>query len=239
MPHAMLHDPAESALNIRRRRRWSIDATIESAGGGLPVSPVAVAKCNNYGSELLPALTSLFDKLGGLGGLVSGKTVAVKVNLVSSSWTLLGGYPIELTHWTHSSVIGATVHLFGLAGSRRIKVLECCGETTDPIAKSIADAGWDPNVILNADANVELENTNGPGKDGYSTIWCTGCDVMVPIAKMKEHRWFGVTLSIKNCYGMTPLNIYGPEAGIDEPSNEATGNGVTVFHEGAHPSCRD
>ena len=117
----------------------------------------------------------------------------------------------------------ATVYLLGRAGARRIKVLECCGESTDPFAKFLADAGCDPSVILNAASNVEMENTKGPGKDGWSTIWCpdgslvfpgyqinsayTDCDVMVSIAKMKEHHYFGVTLSIKNCYGMTPLNI--------------------------------
>ena len=50
--------------------------------------------------------------------------------------------------------------------------------------------------------------------------------------KMKEHHYFGVTLSIKNCYGMTPLNVYEPQAGIDEPSTEVTGTRVNVFHAG-------
>jgi len=49
---------------------------------------------------------------------------------------------------------------------------------------------------------------------------------------MKEHHWFGVTLSIKNCYGMTPLTIYGTNAGVDEPGTDVTGTRVQVSHDG-------
>ena len=66
----------------------------------------------------------------------------------------------------------------------------------------------------------------------------TDCDVMVSIAKLKEHPYFGVTLSIKNCYGMTPLNIYGSEADIGEPSTEVTGTRVNVFHAGIRPPSK-
>ena len=46
-----------------------------------PTAPVAIARCASYGSELLPTLARMFDQLGGLGRLVAGKTVAVKLNL--------------------------------------------------------------------------------------------------------------------------------------------------------------
>ena len=35
------------------------------------------------------------------------------------------------------------------------------------------------------------------------------CDVFVSLAKMKEHATAGITLSMKNCFGLTPATIYG------------------------------
>jgi hypothetical protein len=46
-----------------------------------PSATVSVAKCDAYGAELLPTLDRMFDQLGGLGRLVKGRTVAVKLNL--------------------------------------------------------------------------------------------------------------------------------------------------------------
>jgi hypothetical protein len=38
---------------------------------------------------------------------------------------------------------------------------------------------------------------------------------------------------MKNCYGMTPLTIYGDSAGVDKPGAEATGTRVSILHNGA------
>ena len=44
------------------------------------------------------------------------------------------------------------------------------------------------------------------------------CDVFVSMAKMKDHVTAGITLSMKNCFGITPCTIYGEGAGVEEPS---------------------
>ena len=44
------------------------------------------------------------------------------------------------------------------------------------------------------------------------------------MAKLKNHATCGVTLSMKNCFGITPASIYGDDAGVDEP-NENPGQG--------------
>src|SRR5690348_2810534 len=50
-----------------------------------PTSPVCIARCKTYDRETLyRELAALMDRLGGLEKLVSGKTVAVKVNLTGS-----------------------------------------------------------------------------------------------------------------------------------------------------------
>ena len=57
------------------------------------------------------------------------------------------------------------------------------------------------------------------------------CDVFVSIAKMKEHATAGITLSMKNCFGLTPCTIYGTGAGVDEPSLVPKG-GRNLIHAG-------
>jgi hypothetical protein len=48
-------------------------------------------------------------------------------------------------------------------------------------------------------------------------------DVFVSLAKLKNHATCGVTLSLKNSFGITPSSIYGSDAGEDEPNeNPAT-----------------
>jgi uncharacterized protein (DUF362 family) len=58
------------------------------------------------------------------------------------------------------------------------------------------------------------------------------CDVFVSIAKMKDHATAGVTLSMKNCFGITPCTIYGDGAGVDGPSLVPSGGRGAVIHGG-------
>ena len=253
-------------MNCRMTRRRVLSALGATAAGtllnplraraaedppDLPVSPVAITRCTTYGDGLEAAVAGLFDLLGGVEDLVRDKTVAIKVNLVADPYGRLQDLPLELTHWTHPAVIRAAVALLGRAGAARIRVLECCGDLNMSFADYVREAGWDPDWILGAAPNVELQNTNGPGTD-YARFWCPNgglvfpgydlhssyadCDVMVSIPKMKEHHWFGVTLSMKNGYGMTPLTIYGSGADTDAPSlTVPQGNRTSVFHAGTRP----
>jgi hypothetical protein len=49
---------------------------------------------------------------------------------------------------------------------------------------------------------------------------------------MKEHATAGITLSMKNCFGIAPVTIYGTYAGIDEPALLPKG-GRMPFHAGS------
>jgi len=89
-----------------------------------PSATVSVAKCDTYGAELLPTLDRMFDQLGGLGRLVQGRTVAIKLNLTGPPTIRLGRRPAGLAHWVHPTVIGAVVHLMDRAGAQRIRLLE-------------------------------------------------------------------------------------------------------------------
>ena len=175
----------------------------------------------------MPVLEKMFDQLGGLGRLVKGKTVAVKINLTGNPWIRLDYLPAGLAHWVHEDIIGATVHLLGKAGASRIRLLESAPaqQSAEPLAEFMIQAGWDPRVFQNAAQRVEFENTNFLGRSGKPVRFTVPhgghlypaydlnrsyqeCDVFVSLAKLKEHYTTGITLSMKNCFGITPLAIY-------------------------------
>lgn len=231
---------AQAGLPVLLSRRLAAD---------VPTAPVAIARCKTYNAaEILPVMQKMFDQLGGLGRLVKGKTVAIKINLTGAPTYRLGYLPLEETHYTHPQVIAAAIHLMGKAGARRIRVLESPWSTAEPVEEYLLRANWEPRDILGAASSVEFENTNylGRGKQ-YSRMKVPfggyifpafdlnhsyeNCDVFVSIAKMKEHATAGVTLSMKNCFGMTPCTIYGTGAGKDEPSLVPKG-GRTLVHSG-------
>ena len=242
------------------RREWLLRSAAAVPGAWLagsplsraasaPALPVAVAKCKTYdAAELVPTLSKMFDQLGGLGRLVNGKTVAIKVNLTGDPTYRLGYAPLGDSHYTNPQVIAATVHLLGRAGARRIRILESPWATADPVEEYVLRANWEPRDILGAAPNVEFENTNYLGNaKKYTRLTVptggyiypafdlnhsyTDCDVFVSLAKMKEHDTAGITLSMKNCFGLTPATIYGTGAGIDEPSILPNG-GRDMVHSG-------
>jgi len=216
--------------------------------GTAPSARVAISKCPTYGAEMLPALARMFDQLGGLEGLVKGKTVAIKINMVGDTYYRVGHLPPEDTYWTNPRLIGAVVHLMGRAGAQRIRVLEGAWSSREPLEEYWLRANWEPRDVLNAAPRVEFENTNylGRGKQyarfpvphgGYIfkaydlNHSYHDCDVYVSMAKLKEHTTAGVTLSEKNCFGSTPISIYGEGAGVDEPNENPVG-GRTLMHIG-------
>lgn len=200
-----------------------------------PASPVAIGLCREYNRQVVDVLSAMFDQLGGLKPLVNNKTVAIKLNMTSVPKDKLNGMPNEMTHWVHPVVIGALVSLLGRAGATRIRLLESAPAGTRPLEEFMMDAGWKPQDFAGAAKHVEFENTNflGSGK-AYSrfmvphgaTMYAgydlnhsyADTDVFVSLAKLKEHRTAGVTLSMKNCFGITPSTIYSDQAPADEPA---------------------
>jgi len=242
-----------SLCNYSRRRFLATTAagiaTAALSRADAPASPVAVARCRTYSpSELLPVMQKMFDQIGGLERIVKGKTVAVKINLTGAPSYRVRHLPAEDTHYTHPVVIAAAAHLMSKAGARRIRLLESPWATADPVEEYLLSANIEPRDILGAAPNIEFENTNylGQGRR-YSRlkvphgglVWpafdlnhsYADCDVFVSIAKMKEHATAGVTLSMKNCFGLTPCTIYGGGAGVDEPSLLPKG-GRSLIHSG-------
>jgi len=248
------------------RREWLLRTASLVSGGcvaGLtsaraasaPTAPVSVARCGTYDpGALVPALNRMFDQIGGLGRIVKGKTVAVKVNLTGLPTARVGQFPVEDTHYTHPNVIAAVVHLMGRAGARRVRVLESPMATAGPVEEYIIRAGWQPRDILGAAPNVEFENTNfiGINRKQYSRLAVPrggllfpafdlnrayeDCDAFVTVAKIKEHGTAGVTLAMKNSFGLLPSSIYGSGAGKDEPDEKPTANRQMVHTGNGQPA---
>jgi uncharacterized protein (DUF362 family) len=222
---------------------------VRRASAWAPTAPVAVARCPVYGSGVLAQLETMFDQLGGLGRIVKGKTVAIKLNLTGRADARIHHVPAGCAQWVHPDVIAATLHLMERAGVHRVRLLESPWSTAEPLEEFMSWADWDPRLFTSSAKRVEFENTNflGPAK-GYSRFRVPGggymfdgydmnhayadCDVFVSLAKLKESPAAGVTLSIKNLFGCLPATIYGDGSGETEPSKWPRG-GRGIMHSGS------
>ena len=174
-----------------------------------------------------------FDLLGGVGSLVRGKTVTVKVNLTGWPFQSIGGRLPGETYVTHGDTALALAQILSDQGARRIRFVESQGVAL-PLEDVVAAAGWDVRA-LQAIGGVEFENTRNLGfgtqyarlavPDGgrlFSYLDVNhsyaDTDVLVSLCKMKEHATAaGITLSMKNLFGITPNSLYGSEgAGEDK-----------------------
>jgi uncharacterized protein (DUF362 family) len=200
-----------------------------SSGSGV----VALTRARAYGAEAAAAIGQALDLLGGVGSLVRGKTVAVKVNF--TGWPIQGlfGRTAGETYVTHGDTALAVAQILSENGASRIRFVESEGVAL-PLEAVAAAAGWDlPS--LRAIAGVEFENTRNLGSgpqyarlavpDGgrlfsYFDVnhSYVDTDVFVSLCKMKEHATAaGITLSMKNLFGITPNSLYGSEgAGEDK-----------------------
>lgn len=214
-----------------------------------PAPPVAVARCASYDEDLAAILERMFDQLGGAGALVRNKTVTVKLNLTGSPANRWQGRPLGVTHYTHPRTALAMAHVLGRAGARRIRFVESCWATAGPLEEYLLESGWNVRQLRNAAPGVEFANTNarGPYKD-YARFAVPGggliypawmlnrayeeTDVFVSMAKLKNHATTGITLAMKNIFGISPASIYGDDAGLQEPNESPEHGRVVICHEG-------
>ncbi len=193
-----------------------------------PSSTVAIARCRTYErAQIERTLRTMFDQIGGIGSLVKGKTVALKLNLTGQPQR----FPVnpDLPYRTEPNTVLATAHLLSEAGARRIRIIE----TFFPARQDMelwARYQLDINAINNVGCPVEWENGQnlGRGKQYVRMKVPEGaymfpsydlnhsfsdCDVYVSMSKLKNHWLAGVTMSLKNNFGITPCSLYGGDCG--------------------------
>lgn len=218
-----------------------------SAEASLARTPTSVRLCTRYDYDTVrPILARMLNEIGGVGNLLRQKHVTVKVNLVNSPVHTWGGLPIELTTVTHPVVAMALGSLLIEHGARRVTF---CDQLPFEDLGEAAFARY--NYRLSdfrrvMDDRVRFENTRNMGShSGYdivktttagylSTGWevnktYTQTDVLVSLTKLKSHVSGGVTLGMKNLFGVPPSSLYGDDLG-DEPNEAATGYRSTMMH---------
>ena len=206
-----------------------------SPGARHPDAKVAIVQCRSYGPELRPAFDQCFDLLGGIGPLVKDKTVTVKLNLTGTNFTDFLGKPVGETYMTHPATAMALAAALFRAGARRVRFVESTQSSAE-LESTLSLADWDIKA-LQALGPMEFENTRNLGKGKkYSHFKVPGqgymfssldlnhayeeTDVMVSLAKLKNHVTAGVTLSMKNLFGILPGICYG------WPKNELHWRGI-------------
>jgi uncharacterized protein (DUF362 family) len=182
--------------------------------------------------------------IGGIRELVQGKTVTVKINVTGGPGKLCG-LPGYRTYQIHPNLLAALCAALNDAGARRIVVVESQYSTKTP-EEVLTAGGWNVNGIKAAGGHtVTFEDTRNRGPwRGYSKLtvpWggfmfpafhvnqrYEKTDVFVSLSKLKDHLCTGVTMSIKNLFGITPTSLYGDD-GPNENSLSARGD---VLHNG-------
>jgi uncharacterized protein (DUF362 family) len=224
---------------------WTVlGGTAAWSASAAPTAPVAIARCPDYSdpARVHSRLKTLLDQVGGLRQLVRGKTVAVKLNLVGETGGTFQGARSERTYQVHPSVALALAALLHQAGAKRIRFLES-GFSQQPYYAALPKAGWDLEAFRALDVEWEDTRNLGQGKR-YSRLKVPGggyvfpaydvnhaydeTDVYVSLAKLKNHATAGVTLALKNSFGVPPSSLYGDDAG----SENATSARIAILHDG-------
>jgi len=225
-----------------------------------PSSPVSIQRCESYEPKVVrERLDAAIDQVGGIKSLVAGKTVTIKINVTGGPTKPLGGLPGYRTYHIHPNMLAATCALLHEAGAKRIVVVESQYSAKSP-EEVLTDGGWDVAGIKAAGGHtVTFEDTRNRGafKDyaKLSVPWggflypafmvnkrYEETDVMVSLAKLKDHLSAGITLSIKNLFGMPPTSLYGADA-YNENSLSYRGpvlhNGTKLVPEGVPGDKRE
>jgi len=210
---------------------FSVPLRFATAPASRADAKVAIVPCRSYGREVREGMAKSFDLLGGIGSLVKNKTVTVKLNLTGTNFTPFLDRPVGETFMTHYSTALALGSLLFAAGAKRVRFVESTQSRAE-LGATLALADWDVKT-LEALGKVEFENTRnlGQGKNyahfkipngGYmfSALDMNHSydetDVMISLAKLKSHITAGVTLSMKNLFGITPNSLYGGQAGSED-----------------------
>jgi uncharacterized protein (DUF362 family) len=141
---------------------------------------------------------------------VHGKTVLLKPNLV-------GLDPLGVMN-THPAVVAATRNSFLRLGAARVMVGD--GPAMDRDTRAILESvrlleftgrlGSDfCDLNLDELERVLLETRASKLKELYLPKTVLGADLLVSMPKLKTHHWAGVTLSLKNMFGIVPGSCYG------------------------------
>jgi uncharacterized protein (DUF362 family) len=179
--------------------------------GAPGTQPGAILRARGYDDGLRRILRDGLAELAISPRLVAGRRVVLKPNLVEPSR--------DAEHInTHPLLIQAAVELFRSLGAASVVVAEGAGHVRDPyyvleesgLLAPLAE-GRTPFVDLNFAPVATVDNrgrwTRMPQLVLPRTV--LDADILVSMPKMKTHHWAGVTLAMKNLFGIMPGVYYG------------------------------
>jgi uncharacterized protein (DUF362 family) len=170
-------------------------------------SHVAVLSCDRY--ERMPQVVEHGLQL--VRPSVQGKSVLLKPNLVEYS----PAAPIN----THPMLIASVIDALYRLGAASVIVAEGPGHIRDTdllldesgLRAQLETFKRARFVDLNFDSVTRV--VPGTGLTQLKEIWLPttvqSADVVISMPKIKTHHWAGVTLSLKNSFGILPGSIYG------------------------------
>jgi uncharacterized protein (DUF362 family) len=200
-----------------KRRDFLRDAAVlanAAAFGGIhagaqtsrPSCPVTVLAMPDYGVDMEKEIAAVLSRDG---LVVKGKKVLLKPNYVEAH----PERPIN----TNPSVIASVAHACLRLDAAEVIVGEASGHRRDPwfsvlnpSLRSILDKKVRCLDLNHGDA-VTTENKGGLTglEDFYVAKPVVAADVLISLPKMKTHHYAGVTLSLKNLFGVLPGIYYG------------------------------
>jgi uncharacterized protein (DUF362 family) len=208
---------------MRRNRREFVAAVAGTAAGAVvacpsfksthqvsylkPRSRVAVLEATAYSGKLEQILVEGL-RLFNLD--LRGRSILLKPNLVEH----VPGRPVN----THPQLVGAAASCLLQLGAKRVVVGEGPGHERDT-EMVVNETGLENElrdrqvefVDLNRDELVEV--TLKATYSGLHRLWlprtALAADFVVSMPKIKTHHWAGVTLSLKNMFGIVPGMKYG------------------------------
>ena len=181
------------------RNEWSVRAS------------VFIAQAVDYQADLESKISAGLLELGLGRSWVAGKSVLIKPNLVEPSRAAP-----EIN--THPLVVRAAAEVFRRWGAREVFVAEGPGHCRDAMLVldqsglgEVLDESGLEFVDLNHDevdfVPNRLRQSSLPELALPASV--KRADLIVSVPKLKTHHWAGVTLSLKNLFGVMPGIVYG------------------------------
>ncbi len=172
---------------------------------------IFIARASSYQTDLESTIAAGLFELGLDPSWAKGKSVLLKPNLVEPSREAQ-----EIN--THPLVIRAAAEVFRSWGAREVFVAEGPGHCRD--AQWVLDQSGLGKILK--ESRLEFIDLNHdevgfvPNRLGRSSLprlalpqSLLRADLIVSIPKLKTHHWAGVTLALKNLFGVMPGVVYG------------------------------
>jgi len=170
-----------------------------------------IGKVENYEKNIASVILAGLLELGVTSDEVKGKRVLLKPNLVE---VLADTDHIN----THPMIIRGAIEAFLRLGASKVLVGEGQGHVRESLyvleesgLGAVLHEDRIPFIDLNNDSLFVQPNRGGQTQFTSLTFPASlrQVDLIVSMAKMKTHHWAGITLSMKNLFGVMPGIVYG------------------------------